>query len=254
MHLSHESPLRVLLDLLLASRINDQTKLLDFGRQLAASLGLPCNPVGANNAKTGTPATYRPVGPTCPPCPVSDICYANFGRVKLHAQRSASSPSASLTAAAVAIAVAVKMGTLARLHVSGDFFDDGVPDEAYINGLIEVAQHVRIQQQLDGPVAWTYTHGDKGVFEAYRLTLEGAGICVLYSDVVEAGGAVVWPFAKLDELRRVHPNQAFLRCPAQLHKAITCRRCLRCITAKGRGECIVFDPHGPRASQLHHVS
>ena len=250
MHLSHESPLRVLLDLLLASRISDQTKLLDFGRQLAASLGLSCNPVGANNAKTGTPATYRPVGPTCPPCPVSDICYAKYGRVKLHAQRSASSPSASLTAAAVAIAVSVKTDTLARLHVSGDFFDDGVPDEAYINGLVEIARHVRRQQQINGPVAWTYTHASKDVFEGYRLQLEVAGICVLYSDVVEAGGAVVWPFAKLADLRDKHPKQTFLRCPAQLHKAITCRRCLRCITARYRGECIVFDPHGPNSRQL----
>lgn len=254
MHLSHESPLRVLLDLLLASRINDQTKLLDFGRQLAASLGLPCNPVGANNAKTGTPATYRPVGPTCPPCPISDVCYAKFGRVKLHAQRSKSNTSASLTAAAVAIAVSVKMGTLARLHVSGDFFNDGVTDEAYINGLVEIAGYVRIQQQLDGPVAWTYTHASKEVFEPNRLLLDEAGIRVLYSGVVEPGGAVVWPFSKLEQLRRQHPEQAFVRCPAQLHKSITCRLCLRCLSAAARSECIVFDPHGPRAAQLHWVS
>jgi len=251
MHLSQETPLRVLLDLLLASRISDETKLLDFGRQLAASLGLPCNPVGANNAKTGTPATYRPVGPTCPPCPISDACYAKYGHVKLHAQRSASNTSASLAAAAVAIAVAMKTGTLARLHVSGDFFTDGLPDVAYINGVVDIAQHVREQQQIAEPVAWTYTHASKEIFEPYRLLLEDAGVQVLYSDVVESGGAVVWPFAQLDDLRRQHPSQVFLRCPAQLHKAITCRRCLRCITARDRGECIVFDPHGPRASQLH---
>lgn len=238
-----DTPLSLLIDLLIASRISDETALLDFGRQLAASLGLPCNPVGGNNAKTGTPATYRPVGPTCPPCPISETCYAKYGRVKLHAKRSQPDALASLTAAAIAIVVALKGGSPARLHVSGDFFADGLPDAPYITGLVELTARIRPHFPDEKCAAWTYTHGTKELFEPWRLLLEEAGVRVLYSDIIEPGCAVVWPFSRLSELKRKAPQVTFLRCPAQRRKGVTCRTCKRCLSAVERNECIVFDPH-----------
>ena len=60
---------------------------INTAREIARANG-GCNPVGANNGKTGLPGTYNRVGQSCPgDCPWFDNgCYAQKGNVAL-AQR-----------------------------------------------------------------------------------------------------------------------------------------------------------------------
>lgn len=249
-----DSALKTLVRLLAHSRLSTARRIVAHGRELAWDLGLQPNPVGADNHKTGVPGTYRPVGRSCPPCPLERVCYARYGPAGWHQDRSTAELAASLSAAAIAMVAAAKTVTLARLHVSGDFYRDGHLDEAYLAGLEMLAREVRARLFTDGPVAWTYTHAPPEIFEARRLTLEQAGVVVLYSGQSGSGGALVHPHRKLEELAAKYPTVRFRACPAQIHGA-TCRECRLCWRSRELGLCIVFDPHGPGAEhyvEAHH--
>lgn len=240
-----------LLALMIRSNKRVAEDLIAHGRALAHDLGLPCNPVGAGNIKTGTPGTYRPVGPTCPPCQVVDACYAKFGPTRFHQERSSPDSTPSLTAALIAMIAAAKLGTLARLHIAGDIYQDGDIDFMYVFGLAELAKRIKREANIGQPyIAWTYTHAPKQRFERLRVLLQTSGISVLYSSRPEPGGAMVWPFDDLVALARKHPRLNLVPCKAQLTK-ITCKDCMLCFDAHEQGRTIVFDPHGPRRHLLH---
>lgn len=248
-HAAGRHRLRLLIQLLSNSRLTDSVQLVAHGRELAHDLDLPLNPVGVSNKKTGTPGTYRPVGLSCPPCPVAAECYALGRPTTYHQERATTSRLASVTSAAIAMTIAQRQGTLARLHIAGDFFDGGVLDVGYIDELAELGALIRECFDTQGPVAWSYTHTAPELFEPYRLLLEDGGVVVLYSGSPAPGGALIWPHDLMDELREAHPERQFIRCPAQVRKA-TCRDCGLCWQARGRGLCIVFDPHGAKAAGL----
>lgn len=238
-----------LIRLLANSRIHDVHRFIGHGRELAADLDLPCAPVGAGNSKTGTPGTYRPVGPSCPSCPLEAGCYARFGPVGLHQGRAPIDPLASATAATIAMIAALRSRTAARLHVSGDFYEHGKLCAEYIDLLVECASRVRRRFDFRGIIAWSYTHVDPDEFEPSRLQLAEVGIEVLYSGLHGPGGALVWPHARIGELRAELPNLTTLACPAQTRSA-SCRDCGLCWQAWNRDLCIVFDPHGRGAARL----
>jgi len=236
--------LMLFISLLLHARWSDLNHVLSFGRQLAACLDLPMNPIGAGNAKTATASTYRPVGASCPPCcPFETTCYALRGMVRLHQERATTDCLASLSAAALAMIAAWKAGTLARLHVSGDFMTDGVIDDEYIYGLAELGQLLHEYIDDKPTLAWSYTHISQEDFEPYRLVLKAAGIEVLYSGSFAVGGAVVWPFEDVDELREAYPTQTFAKCRFDLDGTL-CRDCGLCPDAWQERLTIVFNPTG----------
>lgn len=238
--------LYTLLNLLVRSRKSRAEDLIAHGRALAQDLGLPCNPVGAGNMKTGTPGTYRPVGPSCPPCPVSDACYARYGPTRFHQERSSAKALPSLTAAVIAMIAAVKTKTLARLHIAGDVYEDGDIDLEYVVSLADLARRIRSHLAPEVRyIAWTYTHAPKNRFERLRRLLAISGISILYSERPEAGGAMIWPFNQLNELEKRHPRLTLVPCKAQLEQT-TCRDCCLCFEAREKGRTIVFDPHGPK--------
>lgn len=239
----------LLIRLLSNSRITDTNRLIAHGRELAADLKLPCYPVGAGNSKTGTPGTYRPVGPSCPPCPLAAGCYARFGPVGLHQARAGVGAEASVTAAMIAMVAAIRAETVARLHVSGDFYQHSQLDVAYLQLLVDCTAQLRRLLSPTPPLAWTYTHIARREFEPWRLRLEAVGIEVLYSGHHGAGGALVWPHARLDELRASQPDTTVVACPAQTRSA-SCRDCGLCWQARRKALCIVFDPHGRGAPAL----
>ncbi len=243
------SRLEDLIDYLCHSPMTTPAMMVKRGRVRARRLGLDCNPVGTANKKTCVPSTYRPVGPTCPPCPYDETCYARHGTVRWQQKRASDQSLPSLVSAAIAIVAAARHKILARLHVSGDVFCDGTVDAIYVYGLAEIARHVREKLGITSEVAWTYTHAPPSVFELYRLLLEGAGICVLYSDHVQPGGAVVWPFDDLETLRGQHPDALLVKCREQLD-GTPCRWCGLCWRARADGLTIVFDPHGGGAKAL----
>jgi hypothetical protein len=238
-----------LIRLLTNSRIVDPARFIAHGRELAADLNLPCIPVGAGNSKTGVPGTYRPVGPSCPSCPLDAGCYARFGPVGLHQARASIDALAGATAAAIAIIAALRMGTAARLHVSGDFYANGQLSTEYLGWLIHCAAVIQKNFQVATPVAWSYTHVDRVEFEPWRLKLAEVGIEVLYSGQPSCGGAVVWPHDRLAELRSDHPRLSIVACPAQT-RSLNCRDCGLCWNAWSKQLCIAFDPHGRGANRL----
>ena len=148
--------LTLFISLLIHTPLTRLEAILAFGRQLAACLDLPMNPIGAGNAKTATASTYRPVGASCPPCPFETTCYALRGLVRFHQERATTDCRASLTASALAMIAAWKAGTLARLHVSGDFIKDGLIDDEYIYGLAELGQLLHEFMGSTPVLAWSY--------------------------------------------------------------------------------------------------
>jgi hypothetical protein len=242
--------LLLLIRLMIASRLTTMPALIAHGRELAFDLNLPVAPVGVGNTKTGTASTYRPVGATCPStCPyLGKGCYAEHGLVTIHERRAPKTSLASVVSAAIAIIAAVKCDALARLHVSGDFYVDGRLDETYLTELIEVSETI---QGLTNTslLAWTYTHAPPEEMDGWRERLHAAGVVVLYSDRVEPGGAVIWPFRSFRTLQDLFPLLTLVRCPAQL-TGTTCRECRLCPEARNRGLTIVFDPHGRHRQKL----
>lgn len=103
----------------------------------------------SHDRKTGpVSATYRPVGETCPPCDLAgNGCYAQRGRVQIHAKRSATQTGNLDNAAGM---------DLIRHMVSGDWFrawgDYQRLDTAYVRAVL--AWH-REQPRTTG---WSYTH------------------------------------------------------------------------------------------------
>lgn len=214
--------------------------------------GVPRNPFGDANSKTGAPGTYRPVGKSCPTCPYSPTtgngsCYASGGKVAMQAQRATTDLASSIYSAAAVMVHARRSGTVARLHVSGDF-GESVVDLDYVDGLIDAAHAVNDASGMPRGtvVAWSYTHHVDG---DWRARLAAAGIAVRLSDKVGEWGAVVVPFSDVVQLRATGTRIA--KCPAQLRdvKCIDCRLCWE------RPEVtIAFDPHGARARKASEAS
>jgi len=237
-------------DLVAATKGRSLEQGIASGKRLFARLSLEVAPLGAGNSKTQVPSTYRPVGKTCPSsCPWLDNgCYAQQGHVRLVEKRSASEALPSIRSAALAMVVARHNKRLARLHVSGDFLEDGIVSMAYVTGLLAVA--AEIHRLLPGreELAWSYTHLSQEEFGVSHRELQAAGILVLWSEQHRDGGAVVWEHARIQELRKAHPELRYVKCRAQLQDEVSCASCDLCAQAVSaeRRLTIVFDPHGAR--------
>lgn len=220
-------------------------------RKWRKARGIESDPMGVGNKKTGVPSTYRRVGDTCPEtCPWLDNgCYAQGGRVALQSKAASDATEQSLFAAASAMAIAAKTGTVARLHVSGDFLRDGNVDVEYVLGLLDIAEELQ-KRGYSGPRAWAYTHIDPVDFEPYRQLLRGR-VEVLYSDVEVAGGAIVFPHARVEEVRERNPDLTVVKCLAQTTDGKRdCKSCGICWEAEANQQLIVFDPHGSREGRV----
>lgn len=194
------------------------------------------NPVGNANSKTATPSTYRPVGPTCPTsCPQFPVegqkrtCLALSGNVALHEKRALPFWHSSIRAAVIAMVDAARWGNPARMHVSGDFYDEtGALDLMYLGALVTAAEIIRdrFNQRV---VAWSYTHAPPSVFEPWRTRLSNVGVVVRYSGQRGDWGALVT--SDPDPRRRARELDATY-CPEQaahdVGKSVTCVGCRLC--------------------------
>tara|TARA_R110002110_G_scaffold1039_5_gene4114 strand:- start:323 stop:1084 length:762 start_codon:yes stop_codon:yes gene_type:complete len=209
------------------------------------------NPVGDGDAKTKSPGTYRPVGPTCPAsCPYTESCYAKGGNVALHEKRATALVDDALRTAGVAFTSAAQTNRMARLHVSGDFgkvYDAEL--QRYVDGLCTLADTVNegFGRAVGTGIAWSYTHlDDTSVDTPWIVQLRQHGIFVRLSDKAGEWGAIVGSF-KPDAwkaLRAKHPGETLMKCKAQTHKKETCHSCKWCWERPAWT--IVFDPHGVR--------
>jgi len=222
-------------------------------RRVVMAMGITPNPIGLDNGKTALPSTYRPVGVTCwSGCAyLGNGCFAEGGNVRLHQRRSGSELTRSLTSVAIGLVAAATLGTLCRLHVSGDFGIHDAVDPEYVTGVALVAAEVRRRFKLTEAIAFTYTHFTPEVFEPYRVELANAGVEVMYSDHAVAGGAMVLgsKWEGLAELRAAHPELTVAKCLAQTSDN-TCLSCNKgtplCAVARSKNILIVFAAHGSR--------
>lgn len=212
------------------------------------------NPVGVGDAKTGSPSTYRPVGPTCPDGSSAHLpkcaylgsgCYAQGGNVALHSVRSGDTIGPSVIAAAIGIVWALRTDRVCRLHVSGDFVSHKRIDHRYIaqlGMLCDVVRQVSREQGLDAPeiMAWSYTHIPADTFAPYQRYLARKGIHVRYSDHLGDNGVIVSDFAALPAMK-AHGIR-YLKCPAQLPQGKTCDECRACWELPSY--IVAFEPHG----------
>lgn len=190
-------------------------ELWDTGRwtidALTKAAGRPRIVVGIANSKTGSPSTYRTVGPTCPTtCPyLGNGCYAQQGRVRRLGIISDTDTGAAITGTAIAMVAALRIGKTARLHVSGDFAREGVVDMGYVDGVRAVS---RTLQGLAGVrwTSWAYTHLPDG---AWVKGLRDDGVAVRISDHDGEWGAIV--VRSRDEARSL----GSVSCPAERTKA-----------------------------------
>lgn len=230
------------------------TDALQRARKLAARLSLPINPIGNKASKVGLPATYRPVGETCPgDCPLlGNGCYAQSSHVDMQARRASYKPLPSLIAAAAVMVIAARYRSMARLHISGDFMTpEGQLDLTYIEGLLQIAGFIRseLPRTRRGPVAYGYTHIDEERLGLYPLMLEAAGVTLLRSGLPRHGGAIVAEFDSIDTLERAYPGVRFAKCRAQLDDLLQCKDCELC-WAPTTPVCVVFSPHGVRQNHI----
>lgn len=210
--------------------------------------------------KTGTPGTYRPITldafgrTTCPrECPYTADCYAQQSFVGWHQSRASSEALPSLASAAIAMVLAKRIGTLARLHISGDFGKTSrLIDNEYIEGLLWLARKLR-ERWPAAAVAYTYTHFPVEKFiqaDGRNLLqeMEEVGISVRVSDKWGHNGAVVAPHSRIPEWRKSTGLDLVL-CPAQLtHNAVQCADCRLCWERPAK--VIVFEPHGSMKNSI----
>lgn len=203
------------------------------------------NPVGAGDVKTGSPGTYRPVGPTCPAtCPQADACYATTGNVALHQRTASADVAPAVRAAAVAIVAAWKTGKLARLHVSGDYGRTAADVDAYCEALISMLHAYRAANPKDTReyVAWTYTHSS-WAWQRWSAKLRAAGVYTRRSDYLGKHGAiVVQSWGEVRTLRETEGRRV-ARCPAQISDT-DCAACTLCWSRPD--VTIAFLAHGPK--------
>ena len=127
---------------------------------------------------------------------------------------------------------------LLPVHATGT----GLVDWSYVDALAALcAEYARQTRRTPdaGPLAWTYTHEeDPATVEELRRRLPW--IAIRHSDHDGHGGAIVLPFERVSELRKVGLSP--LKCPAQRVEGVTCATCRACWEQPQR--LIVFDPHG----------
>ncbi|MDH5523103.1 MAG: hypothetical protein OEY01_03780 [Desulfobulbaceae bacterium] len=223
-----------------------------MGKTFFKKNGIDPNPVGPNNRKTGVAGTYAKVGETCPStCPYLDNgCYAQHGQVNMHQNRAVTELEPSLSAAALAMYASIRGKSITRLHVSGDFGNNNTIWVDYILGLCELASSLKELMGIDSKevVAFTYTHFPKETFEPYRLLLKAHGISVVYSDIIEVGGAIV---ANSSDIPRLRGESGLLikQCLNQTADVL-CKDCTWCWTFERRKLIVAFDPHGSKGKTV----
>lgn len=136
------------------------------------------------------------------------------------------------------------MGTVARLHVSGDFTRNDALDLDYLGALEQLGRHLQAAwQSWEAPLAWTYTHHTREQLGEWHERLALAGIRIRFSDQLGHDGVIVAPFDLVEQLRERHPGLTLAKCPAQLSKDTY--NCIDCKLCWEKPEVvIVFQPHG----------
>lgn len=219
------------------------------------------NPVGNSNSKVTMPATYRPVGATCPStCPQlpkalggtsnTRACLALNGNVQLHQKRATPLLWSSMRAATIAVVSAARWGQVARLHVSGDLCGtDGKVDVEYVNALIIMARAVRESLRLpEGTVlAFGYTHLTRAELGDHWQQMFDAGIVFRFSGDNGKWGAVVTD--DREGAPRIARELGATFCPEQavhdadkakpVKRVVTCESCTLCWT---KDRLILFRP------------
>lgn len=198
-------------------------KVYEKARSLGAVLG-------AGNAKTDSPGTYRPVGSTCPAsCPYLGAgCYAQQRRTHMAAVRASAAHYPAVVGAVAAVRAGQITGRLARLHVSGDLGATRAEIDAYCSDLI--AALTPFGGSVESPIAWTYTHHHPRDVGPWLDRLRAIGVAIRRSDYSGRWGVIVLPSFAPDVVARARREASapVVKCRAQLPGGATCATCRIC--------------------------
>lgn len=251
-HYFHAAMLATHLDRVHAAITTKGGLLRTFNSSVRKLRTLCATPLGVGNSKTACLSTYRKVGLNCPTtCPyLNNGCYAEGGRVDLVQKRCQGDPIQDAITAVSCIYVAGLYDEPFRFNVSGDLYHNGRLDRLFMR---LVAHGIRLCEavlQWRMPRGWTYTHASQPTDLAYiRSWSEQTGIAVRISDYVGEGGAMVYPLARIADLRQ--RGLTAIACPAQTGKVASCRTCKVCWSGVGT---VIFDPHGNRKKQVEAIA
>ncbi len=234
---------KALLKIYRLAQSHGENNAISFARKYCKENNIKLNPFGNGNRKTAVPSTYRKVGETCPSsCPyLGTVCLAQKFLVDMQAKRAHDEWMPAFVTMTICALVAVANGIKAREKVSGDFYKNGSElDLDYISSLITLGQWLKKNlKNYDGVYGWTYTHIDPEEIGEYIVALEAAGLKVLTSDRLVAGGAIITEYKDVPKLRK-HTDVKLIKCLAELSDNYSCRNCDLCSQAKDMNACIVF--------------
>ena len=221
-------------------------------REYFANKGLPVNPMGCGNAKTGLPGSYRPTGcgknGSCPPnCPYADKgCFGQGGTpAALQAMRASVKIEAATNAYLTCTVISwLHFQAPHRANVTGDLCREGMLDWDLCQAMIECSEALRECLEGIDITGYLYTHADE-LDDWTRQRMLDAGCIVLRSDRLEPGAAVVYPLDEIPALRE-KTSVRLVECPA-FRRGATCRSCQLCPRSVDLQICIVLDPHGTKA-------
>jgi hypothetical protein len=201
---------------------HDPQNMLAGARAAARALGLHPAPVARRRGGPGLVATGVPRG------------------------RSATTPGA-LAGAAIAMVCAARRGAPAMLELTWALGDREASTraQAYLSGLCRVSERMRTLHGVSLHRTLAFGLAPTGALTGEQVVrLEHAGVVVRQVGVRGPLGALVHPFARVDELTGSSPGKGFAFCLAQTDPGTSCAECGLCFERPELA--VVFDPERDR--------
>jgi hypothetical protein len=153
----------------------------------------------------------------------------------------------ALAGAAIAMVCAARRGEPARLELTWALGDREASTraQAYLSGLCRISERMRTLHGVSLHRTLAFGLAPAGALTGEQVVrLEHAGVVVRQVGVRGPLGALVHPFARVDELTGSSPGKGFAFCLAQTDPGTSCAECGLCFERPELA--VVFDPERDR--------
>ena len=153
----------------------------------------------------------------------------------------------ALSAAAIAMTCSARRGEPAMLELTWALGDQegSTRSRAYVSGLCRVSARMRTLHGIALHRTLAFGIAPAGALTGDQVVrLEHAGVVARQLGVHAPLGALVHPFARVEELTSQEPGTGFAFCRAQTDPGTSCAECGLCFTAPELA--VVFDPERDR--------